>query len=284
MLDTYRINNTIAVGEYSKVKLVEDPQGKMFTAKVMYYTTESSKKLVSGLLLNEIKSLQVLSNAHTVQLVASSLDGKSVKKGKTKLCVYLISNYCELGSLYNLAKLGPTESAARYFFLKSVSALQAIHSQGIRHQNLRVENLLIDAQLNIRICGLSKSACMEESKNLRHSSYSAPEILAYKCCNGKKTDIFALGVVLFVIVCGVLPFHRASATDCLFKLLQTNSKGYWSNFLTVSEEFKELIQGMLKEDPDARFDVENVIATRWAKGDVVNDDVELIQTKLINFI
>lgn len=283
MLNTYTIKQKIAVGDHSKVKLVEDPQGKFFTAKILNYDSDCTKELVTELQSNEVKILQSLASTRSVQLFTSVLDGKLIKKsGNPKPCVFLLTHYCELGSFSNLIKLSSNEHIARHFFVKSVNALESIHSQGVKHLNLRIENFLIDLQMNVRICGFSKATSQEENKVLFPNMYSAPEVLGFKAYEGKKVDVFALGVVVFIMVCGVPPFHRASVADCHFKLLQGNSEAFWSSFCGVSEEFKELIKGMLCENPAERYDLERAKQARWAKAEVLQEEVENMHTKLLN--
>ena len=266
MLDeNYCHKKNIAKGEYSKVILVQDRQGKQFIAKILYYTSEASKKLAINLLSNELKSLQILSNLKTIQIIASSFESKFTKKNKTKPCIYLLSNYCPLGPLLNLVKLRPSESICRYFFSLIVSAIESIHQQGVHHLNIRIENILIDSNLNIRFCGFSKSTFTNTSKSLKQNSYSAPEIVSFKGFNGKKVDIFALGVVLFIMVCGAPPFYKASPVDSYFKLFQSNKPAFWKVFPEVSEEVKQLIEGMLAFDENSRFDVQMIKASKWMK-------------------
>jgi serine/threonine protein kinase len=284
MLDeTYHLQKKIAKGEHSTVKLVQDRQGKFYSAKLMYYSSEQSKQLAISLISNEIKILQGLSNSSSIQLVASSLEAKVLKKGKTKACVYLISNYCRLGTLYHLSKLSPSESTARHFFLNLISAVESIHLQGVRHLNLRMENILIDTNLNIKLGGFSMSSASGAMKKVKHGIYSAPEVLKCKKYVDKNVDLFALGVILFMLVCRSPPFYRASFTDSHYKLLQAKPAAFWNMFPRVSDEFKELIEGITKEDPSQRLDIHSIKVSRWVKGDTNLEELEIIRRKLCAF-
>jgi serine/threonine protein kinase len=279
MLDDFRILCPIATGEHSKVKLVQDRCGKCYTAKIMYYTTESSKKLFSNLLLNELSTLRSLSGSKTIQVLGSSLEGKHREDSKTSPCVYFLSAYCSLGSFAALSKLQPSESVVRHFAAVSVQALESIHSQGFIHQNIKLENILIDSQLTAKFCGLSLAGTAVSGKYCRLNEYSAPETVSFKKTDGKKADLFALGVAIFVLVCGGPPFLRAWSGNSHFKMLQGNKNAFWTRY-AVSEEFKELMEGMLREDPKERLDLARVKTHRWMKGEVNIDELEGVRRKL----
>ncbi|OMJ87506.1 hypothetical protein SteCoe_10759 [Stentor coeruleus] len=281
MLDGYTVKHTIAVGEHSKAKLVQDRQGKYFCAKIMYYKNESSKKYITNLLSNELKSFRVLTDSKTIQIVAASFDGKYLTKKRTKKCVYLLSVLCIFGPLSNLISLHPNEGTCRYFFSKILSAIDSIHNQGIVHLNIKLENVLLDSNLNIKLCGFSLSSQLENGKISRHSIYTAPEILAFKQFNGKKADIFALGVLMFIFLCGSPPFFRASYADTHYKMLQTKKPAYWNMFSRVSDDFKDIIVGMLKDNPGERYDLDMLKTHKWTKTEVLQEDVETLRSKLL---
>lgn len=281
MLDDYTVKHKIASGDYSKVKLVQDRQGKYYSAKLMYYTNEQSKIYVTSLLTNELKSLRLLTGSKTIQIIAASFEGKHLAKRQTKLCVYLLSTFYTLGPLTNVVPLRPSESACRYFFTKAISALDSIHSQGVIHLNIKLENLLIDNDMSIRFCGFSMSSISENRKIRRHSLYSAPEIVGFKNCNGKKIDIFALGVLIFMLLCGSPPFLRASQTDTHYKLLQSKNPAFWNLFPRVSNDFKELILGMLKDNPEERYDLDTIKQHRWTKAEYSQEEIDVLHRKLL---
>ena len=154
--------------------------------------------------------------------------------------------------------------------------------QGVKILNLRLENILIDTNLNVRLCGFSYASLKETGKYHRQNVYSAPEILALKACDGIKTDIFALGVVLFMLVLGVPPFRRASFMDSHYKRLQNSRTAFWSLFPRVSEEFKELVQGMLKDNPNDRYDINAIKLARWIKCEITHEEIQSIEIKLLN--
>jgi len=105
------------------------------------------------------------------------------------------------------------EDSGRYFMKQMIDALSYLHKNGIVHQDLKTENILIDSDLNLKVADFG-FAC-NKSINQLHcfkgtKTYMAPEIKERKTYDGTKTDIFSLGMILFIIVTGTLPFLEAS--------------------------------------------------------------------------
>jgi len=101
---------------------------------------------------------------------------------------------------------------------------------------LKLENILVDANFNLKVCDFTLAKTISEGSMVgvfyTHAGterYMAPEIVEGKPYKGSSTDIFALGVVLFVMVTGVMPFYvKASKTDDLYQyIFKNDEKGYW---------------------------------------------------------
>ena len=240
MIDNYTIQKFLTKGSHSDIYLVQDTQGKTFISKTMYYTSDSTKSLVSNYLQSEQKNLRNCTNSNTIHLIASSSEGKHTTSASDKPCMYLISSFCSLGSLESLISLSPSENICKFFFKKIIIALESIHSLPIFHLNI-------------------------------------------KGALSKKCDVFSIGVVLFILVCGHPPFLRASVSDQYFKLLQSKNPKYWKIFRSVSEEFKELINGILKLNPSERFDLESIKAHCWVNEGICIDEIDNIRRKLTRF-
>jgi len=103
---------------------------------------------------------------------------------------------------------------------------------------LKLENILVDSNFNLKICDFTLSKTISEGSScgvfytqVGTERYMAPEIIEGKPYKGTATDIFALGVILFIMAVGVMPFHqKASKGDLLYSFIFKNDeKGYWEN-------------------------------------------------------
>jgi len=131
---------------------------------------------------------------------------------------YIILEWAENGDLFDFTirlqePLG--EQLARYYFLQILSATEYLHmDQKIVHRDFKLENILVDGNFNLKICDFTLAKTVAEGSivgvfysNVGTERYMAPEIHEGKPYKGTTTDIFALGVILFVLVTGVMPFH-----------------------------------------------------------------------------
>ena len=106
-----------------------------------------------------------------------------------------------------------------------MSAVDYLHNeQRIIHRDFKLENILVDSLFNAKICDFSAAKTFAEGSivgvfytHIGTERYMAPEIHEGKPYKGSTTDIFALGVILFVLVTGVMPFsQKAVKTDPLY--------------------------------------------------------------------
>ena len=130
--------------------------------------------------------------------------------------VYIMLEYIDGGLLFDLCQTvgdkGFTEDNARFIFTQIVELVSYLHAKGVAHRDLKLESILVDKNLRVKVIGFG-SATFKHVRNLESYrgtfGYMAPEILSSKKYNGFKTDIFSLGVILFILLKGHYPFQEA---------------------------------------------------------------------------
>ena len=93
---------------------------------------------------------------------------------------------------------------------------------GIVHRDLKPENILLDKNLNVKIAdfGFASYKKIKTLETYRGTkTYMAPEIKEEKVYDGRKSDIFSLGVILYILVHGIFPFGEAKKEDCYYNLI-----------------------------------------------------------------
>jgi carbon catabolite-derepressing protein kinase len=103
-----------------------------------------------------------------------------------------------------------SEAGARRFFQQIISAVEYCHRHKVAHRDLKPENLLLDDQLNVKIADFGLSNIMHDGSFLKTScgspNYAAPEVINGKLYAGPEVDVWSCGVILYVLLCGRLPF------------------------------------------------------------------------------
>lgn len=195
---------------------------------------------------------------------------------KMEKVYYIIEEIAENGELFNYIyelKTGFNDKICAKIFLNIVKSLQLLHKKRIIHCDIKPENVLIGNDFNIRLIDFGYSEYVSKNNNIIHSTsgsdtYCSPEIRRsyMEGYDGIKSDIFSLGVLLFVIRVGKFPFKYSIYNDKRYRLImEKDYESYWNGFKkeNLSEEFKDLINHLICYDPDDRFSLDEVLRHPW---------------------
>lgn len=212
------------------------------------------------------------------------------KSGKTVEVAYIAQEMIPGGEFFDyVANSGPfSESICRYYFKQMLRGINYIHAKGFSHRDLKPENILLDKNYDVKIVDFG-FACSVEGRDGSGSNltqvgtpgYMAPEIISKGPYMAQYTDIFALGVILFILYSGHPPFSMANDQDNFYKLLQTNrSDLFWKTHSNpirkpegfYSEDFKDLITSLLQADPSHRPYIADIVGHPWMAGEFATAD------------
>jgi len=193
-----------------------------------------------------------------------------------------------------------SEVKGLFFFAQIMAAVEYLHSRGIAHRDLKLENVLIDGADVCKVCdfGLAHQYSEDEKRPLLRDvcgskSYAAPEVLAERGYDGFAADVWSCGICLFGMLAGFFPLDGAQPTDWRFvqvcqavaqgRSLTRTVFGFYSRPCVLSDHATDLIDGMLSLSPSTRFSVADVLRHAWLGGEgdaQVQSEVSAERTQL----
>lgn len=244
VIHNYTYIQTIGKGVTAVVISLSDTEGKTLACKIItrkYLSNHTSLERFVG----EIEILRSVKHSSIIEIYDVLY---------TEQNVYVIMEYCEQGELimYVIQNHELPLGLIQRFFFQICEGIYFLHDRGIAHRDIKPENILLDAQLNVKIAdfGFSKRA---DSNFLMETPcgspfYAAPEIFAGRQYDGKKSDIWSLGVVLFGLATGALPWTAKNQTHMLWQI----SNAQYEIPATVDPLVSDCIERCLRVDPDER--------------------------------
>jgi serine/threonine protein kinase len=258
-LSEYTIGNTLGTGSYGVVKYGVHKATDRKVAIKIYDKSKMTDINQQKSVQTEIKILLKLDHPNIVKLY-QHID--------TNKYIYIILEYISGHSLSTSLKRKPTrrleEFEANKYFHELLQALDYCHSKGITHRDIKLENTLIDnANKRVKLIDFGFATCFSNLKKVKlfcgTPSYMAPEIVSRKEYCGPPVDIWAAGVLLYVLLTGSFPFKGNSDSELYKNIL----KGHlvFPDYLSIAA--KQLISKMLSLDPTKRPRAADLIKDPW---------------------
>jgi len=178
------------------------------------------------------------------------------------------------------------EDAGRFFMSQLVASIDYMHNLRCVHRDLKLENILVDDNLNLKIAdfGFACYKSIDQLKSYRGTmTYMAPEIKEGKTYDGTQVDLFSIGVIIFIIVQGIFPFKEARKEEYFYNLLLTGQiETYFEkvNGTGLSADFKDMILKLFSYNGSDRYTVDQLKAHPWLNKPGFN--AEEVREKLLN--
>jgi len=257
--DDYDYVKELGRGSTAVVSLVRQKK-----SKELFAVKEISKKKEKKIPSHEISILLNVSHPNIINLTSIY---------ETISSVYLVLEYVSGGELFDsiVSRRYYSEQDAAKVVLQLLEAVSYLHSKQIVHRDLKPENLLYsntssEAVLKVADFGLSK---IDSGNTLRTicgtPGYVAPEILLGQSYN-QAVDIWAIGVITYILLCGYEPFYAEQDEAMFRKILKCDYSFNSPNWDQISAEAKDLVQKMLILQPDKRITATEAIQHMWVQG------------------
>ncbi|KAM0951812.1 putative protein kinase CAMK-CAMKL-CHK1 family [Dioscorea sansibarensis] len=260
LLGKYQMGDLLGRGSFAKVyKARALADGSAVAIKVL----DKAKIISAGLadrVIAEVSAMRRLSHPNILRLHELMA---------TRSKIYLIMDLALGGDLFSQighrrrSKL--LESTARRYFQQLISALHYCHTRGIFHRDIKPQNLLLDADGNLKVADFGLSAIPETLKNgVLHTScgtlaFTAPEVLRRVGYDGSQSDAWSCGIVLYFFLTGRLPFGDAS-TPIMYKRMLSRCYSFPLSFPPAA---RQVINGFLDPNPSTRLSIKGIIDLPW---------------------
>ncbi|XP_057253119.1 MAP/microtubule affinity-regulating kinase 3 isoform X9 [Pezoporus wallicus] len=265
-IGNYRLLKTIGKGNFAKVKLARHIlTGREVAIKIIDKTQLNPTSLQK--LFREVRIMKILNHPNIVKLF------EVIETDKT---LYLIMEYASGGEVFDylVAHGRMKEKEARAKFRQIVSAVQYCHQKHIVHRDLKAENLLLDADMNIKIAdfGFSNEFTVGNKLDTFCGSppYAAPELFQGKKYDGPEVDVWSLGVILYTLVSGSLPFDGQNLKELRERVL----RGKYRIPFYMSTDCENLLKRFLVLNPTKRGTLEQIMKDRWINAGHEEDELK----------
>uniref|UniRef100_A0A3P8RB10 Serine/threonine-protein kinase DCLK2 n=1 Tax=Astatotilapia calliptera TaxID=8154 RepID=A0A3P8RB10_ASTCA len=268
--EKYKIGKVIGDGNFAVVKdCVERSTGKEFALKIIDKTKCSGKE---HLIENEVAVLRKVKHPNIIMLI---------EEVDTPSELYLVMELVKGGDLFDAITSSAkyTERDASIMVYNLARALKYLHSLNIVHRDIKPENLLVfeypDGTKSLKLGDFGLATVVEGPLYTvcGTPTYVAPEIIA-ESGYGLKVDIWAAGVITYILLCGFPPFRSENnqQEDLFDQILQGRldfPSPYWDN---ITDSAKELIGKMLQVNAEARYTAQDVLSHPWVTDDAIMEN------------
>ncbi|XP_069363204.1 serine/threonine-protein kinase MARK2-like isoform X13 [Maniola hyperantus] len=261
----YKLLKTIGKGNFAKVKLAKHvPTGKEVAIKIIDKTQLNPSSLQK--LFREVRIMKMLDHPNIVKLF------QVIETEKT---LYLVMEYASGGEVFDYLVLHGRmkEKEARAKFRQIVSAVQYCHQKRIIHRDLKAENLLLDGEMNIKIADFGFSNEFTPGAKLDtfcgSPPYAAPELFQGKKYDGPEVDVWSLGVILYTLVSGSLPFDGSTLRELRERVL----RGKYRIPFYMSTDCENLLKKFLVLNPAKRASLESIMRDKWMNTGYEDDEL-----------
>ncbi|CAB3994469.1 MAP microtubule affinity-regulating kinase 3 isoform X4 [Paramuricea clavata] len=254
-IGNYKLLKTIGKGNFAKVKLAKHtPTDKEVAIKIIDKTQLNPSSLQK--LFREVRIMKFLDHPNIVKLY------EVIETDKT---LYLVMEYASGGEVFDylVAHGRMKEKEARAKFRQIVSAVQYCHQKHVIHRDLKAENLLLDSDMNIKIADFGFSNEFTPGNKLDtfcgSPPYAAPELFQGKKYDGPEVDVWSLGVILYTLVSGSLPFDGQNLKELRERVL----RGKYRIPFYMSTDCENLLKKFLVLNPMKRARLEQIMSDKW---------------------
>ena len=255
-LSFYKYGRIIGRGAFGKVNIGLN----VLTGRIV-----AIKSFNKNNILSENAKKKILYETNLMRSLFHPSVTKILETFESEKYMLIIMEYISGGNLQNFVKKRRKlcEKTSKILFRQIIQGIKYIHSKGIVHRDIKLENILLDLNNIIKICDFGVGKLIKPNTILKDQCgtpvYMAPEILKGEGYHGFPVDIWSAGVALYIMLSGALPFNKSKDHDLEYAILNTNPK----EIPDISQEAKNLLKNILEKDPKKRYTEDQILEHPW---------------------
>ena len=255
-LSFYKYGRIIGRGAFGKVNIGLN----ILTGRIVAIKSFNKKNII-----NESSKKKILYETNLMRGLFHPSVTKILETFESEKYMLIIMEYISGGNLQNFVKKRRKlcEKTAKILFRQIIQGIKYIHSRGIVHRDIKLENILLDLNNIIKICDFGVGKLIKPNTILKDQCgtpvYMAPEIIKGEGYHGFPVDIWSAGVALYIMLSGSLPFNKDKEHNLEYSILNKNIK----EISDISEEANNLLKNILEKDPNKRYTANQILEHPW---------------------
>ena len=264
-LSFYKYGRVIGRGSFGKVNIGLN----ILTGRIVAIKSFNKKNII-----NEASKNKILYETNLMRGLCHPSVTKILETFECEKYMLIIMEYISGGNLQNFVKKRRKlcEKTAKILFRQIIQGIRYIHSRGIVHRDIKLENILLDLNNIIKICDFGVGKLIKPNTILKDQCgtpvYMAPEILKGNGYKGFPVDVWSAGVALYIMLSGTLPFNKDKDHDLEYSILNNNIK----EIKDISDEGNNLLKNILEKDPNKRYTCNQILEHPWLNSNLIDDE------------
>ncbi|RXW20333.1 hypothetical protein EST38_g5523 [Candolleomyces aberdarensis] len=250
VVGNYTLGKVIGEGAYGKVRLGTH---RLTSTRV---AIKQIPKAMSASLTREIHHHRQLHHPHVTQMYEVIA---------TESAIWIVTELCSGGELFDylVEKERLPEDEGKIIFGQLCLAVAYLHDNGIVHRDLKLENVLLDERCRVKLGDFGFTREYERGNYMETfcgtTGYAAPEMLQGRKYQGPEVDVWSLGIILYCLLTGTLPFDDDDEEVMRQKVINDGFEDpSW-----LSLESRDLLQNILQKDVTKRYTIPQILAHPW---------------------
>ena len=273
----YKYGRIIGRGAFGKVNIGLN----ILTGRIVAVKSFNKKNI-----LTENSKRKILYETNLMRNLYHPSVTKILETFESEQYILIIMEYISGGNLQDFVKKRRklSEKTAKILFRQIIQGIKYIHSKGIVHRDIKLENILLDLNNIIKICDFGVGKLIKPGQKLKEQCgtpvYMAPEIIKGEEYEGFPVDIWSAGVALYIMLSGNIPFNRDNNHDLQSAIVNLSFK----KIEKISNDANDLLEKILEKNPEKRLNAIQILSHPWMNDHInTNEDYEYdLEIKNVN--